>query len=107
MKDEKRTRKGRTSNIQRPTSSFRTRHRAFAPPLEVGRLAVFPLAFAGATWVNIRRFSLHTHMNKSIITLVVTAALAAFAQAESTVKLTDVHICCKSCVKGIDKAVGT
>jgi len=46
-------------------------------------------------------------MNKSILTLIVTAALAAFAQAESTVKLTDVHICCKSCVKGIDKAVGT
>jgi len=45
-------------------------------------------------------------MNKSILTLVVTAALAAFAQAESTVKLTGVHLCCKSCVKGVDKAVG-
>ena len=46
-------------------------------------------------------------MNKSILTLVVTAALAAFAQAESTVKLTGVHLCCKSCGKGVDKAVGT
>lgn len=46
-------------------------------------------------------------MNKSILTLVITAALAAFAQAESTVKLTGVHLCCKSCVKGVDKAVGT
>lgn len=45
-------------------------------------------------------------MNKSILTLVITAALAAFAQAESTVKLTGVHLCCKSCVKGVDKAVG-
>jgi len=44
-------------------------------------------------------------MNKSILTLVVTAALAAFAQAESTVKLTGVHLCCNSCVKGADKAV--
>jgi copper chaperone CopZ len=46
-------------------------------------------------------------MNKSIITLVVTAALAAFAQAESTVKLSGVHLCCKSCVKGVGTAVGT
>ena len=44
-------------------------------------------------------------MNKSILTLVVTAALAAFAQAETTVKLTGVHLCCNSCVKGADKAV--
>jgi len=46
-------------------------------------------------------------MNKSILTLIVTAALTAFAQAESTVKLTGVHLCCNSCVKGVDKAVGT
>jgi copper chaperone CopZ len=46
-------------------------------------------------------------MNKSILTLVITAALAAFAQAESTVKLADVHLCCKSCVKGAGTAVGT
>jgi copper chaperone CopZ len=46
-------------------------------------------------------------MNKSILTLIVTAALASFAQAESTVKLSGVHLCCKSCVKGVDKAVGT
>lgn len=46
-------------------------------------------------------------MNKSILTLVVTAALAAFAHAECSVKLTGVHLCCKSCVKGVEKAVGT
>ena len=46
-------------------------------------------------------------MNKSILTLVATLALAAFAHAESTVKLSNVHLCCKSCVKGVDKAVGT
>src|SRR5260221_8646313 len=68
--------------------------------------ATFPLAPCGATCVWKRRFSLHTQMNKSILTLVVTAALAAFAQAESTVKLSDVHLCCKSCIKGVDKAVG-
>jgi copper chaperone CopZ len=46
-------------------------------------------------------------MNKTILTLVATLALATFAQAESTVKLSGVHLCCKSCVKGVDKAVGT
>lgn len=46
-------------------------------------------------------------MNKHLLTLVVTAALATFAQAESSVKLTGVHLCCKSCVKGVDKAVAT
>jgi len=46
-------------------------------------------------------------MNKSILTLVITAALTAFAQADSTVKLSGVHLCCKSCVKGVDKAVST
>jgi copper chaperone CopZ len=46
-------------------------------------------------------------MNKTFLTLIATLALAAFAQADSTVKLTGVHLCCKSCVKGVDKAVGT
>ena len=45
-------------------------------------------------------------MNKTLLTLALSAALASFAQAESTVKLTGVHLCCKSCVKGVDKAVG-
>lgn len=46
-------------------------------------------------------------MKKSVIVLLATAALAVSAQAESTVKLSGVHLCCKSCVKGVDKAVGT
>ena len=46
-------------------------------------------------------------MNKSFLTVVAILALAAFAQADTTVKLTGVHLCCKSCVKGVDKAVGT
>jgi copper chaperone CopZ len=46
-------------------------------------------------------------MNKFFFTVVAILALAAFAQAESTVKLSGVHLCCKSCVKGVDKAVGT
>ncbi len=46
-------------------------------------------------------------MNKHLLTLLVAAALTTFAQAESSVKLTGVHLCCKSCVKGVEKAVGT
>lgn len=44
-------------------------------------------------------------MNKHILTLIVTAALATFARAESTVKLSNVHLCCKGCVSGVEKAV--
>jgi copper chaperone CopZ len=39
------------------------------------------------------------------IALLLTFALASFARAEVSVKLSDVHICCSSCVKGVDKAV--
>jgi hypothetical protein len=46
-------------------------------------------------------------MNKTILTLVVTAAMAALAHADCTVKLSGVHLCCNSCVKGADKAVAT
>jgi copper chaperone CopZ len=34
-------------------------------------------------------------------------ALTLSARAESTVKLSDVHLCCKGCVTGAEKAVGT
>jgi periplasmic mercuric ion binding protein len=41
---------------------------------------------------------------KSILASAILAlTLAVSAQAESTVKLTDVHLCCQSCVKGVDK----
>jgi copper chaperone CopZ len=33
-------------------------------------------------------------------------AMVASATAESTAKLTDVHLCCKGCVNGVEKAVG-
>jgi copper chaperone CopZ len=46
-------------------------------------------------------------MNKYLLALFVTAAMAASARAESTVKLTNVHLCCKGCVTGVDKAVKT
>ena len=46
-------------------------------------------------------------MNKHIITIIVTAALATFARAETSVKISNVHLCCNSCVKGVEKAVGT
>jgi copper chaperone CopZ len=39
-------------------------------------------------------------------TLILALTAAVSAQAESSVKLTDVHLCCQSCVKGVDKAVG-
>ncbi len=44
-------------------------------------------------------------MNKSLLAVLVTAALALVARAESA-KLTNVHLCCKSCVNGVAKAVG-
>jgi periplasmic mercuric ion binding protein len=44
-------------------------------------------------------------MKSSILALIATAALATIARAESTVKLSDVHLCCKSCVTGVEKAI--
>jgi copper chaperone CopZ len=44
-------------------------------------------------------------MKKHLLTAIVTAALAIAARAESTVKLSNVHLCCKSCVKGVATAV--
>ena len=44
-------------------------------------------------------------MTKHILTILATAALATFARAETSVKLTGVHLCCKSCVTGVEKAV--
>ncbi len=44
-------------------------------------------------------------MHKSILTLLTSAALTAFATAETTVNISDVHLCCKSCVVGAEKAV--
>jgi len=47
-------------------------------------------------------------MNKIFTSAVIGVALAWSAQAaDVTVKLTDVHLCCQSCVKGVQKAVGT
>jgi copper chaperone CopZ len=44
-------------------------------------------------------------MTKQLLTVLATAALATIARAETTVKLSNVHLCCKSCVTGIEKAV--
>lgn len=46
-------------------------------------------------------------MIKNLLTLAVSAALSLAAHAETTVKLTNVHLCCNSCVKGVEKAVAT
>ena len=44
-------------------------------------------------------------MNKPFLTLLALVALATAARAESTVKLSGVHLCCKGCVTGVGKAV--
>jgi copper chaperone CopZ len=44
-------------------------------------------------------------MNRLFLTLLSTLALAAAARAESSVKISGVHLCCKSCVTGAEKAV--
>ncbi|HTY86837.1 MAG TPA: cation transporter [Candidatus Acidoferrum sp.] len=46
-------------------------------------------------------------MKKLFAFAIVTSALAWSVQAaDVSVKLTDVHLCCQSCVKGVQKAVG-
>ena len=44
-------------------------------------------------------------MKTSILALIATAAFATLARAETTVTLSNVHLCCNSCVKGVEKAV--
>jgi periplasmic mercuric ion binding protein len=46
-------------------------------------------------------------MKTSLTTLLSVVAFAVAARAESSVTLTGVHNCCKSCTTGIAKAVGT
>ncbi|MEO6738689.1 MAG: cation transporter [Chthoniobacteraceae bacterium] len=46
-------------------------------------------------------------MIKQLLTIIATTALATLASAETTVKLSNVHLCCGSCVKGVEKAVAT
>ena len=44
-------------------------------------------------------------MKTTLITVAMALALAVSSRADTTVKLSDVHICCKSCVKGANAAV--
>jgi periplasmic mercuric ion binding protein len=44
-------------------------------------------------------------MKSFFATTLVALALAGSAYADASVKLTDVHLCCQSCVKGVQKAV--
>jgi copper chaperone CopZ len=46
-------------------------------------------------------------MKTSILAFIATTALATFASAETTVKISGVHLCCKSCVTGVEKAVAS
>ena len=45
---------------------------------------------------------------KLIQSLIVTACVFTLsARGESNVKISEVHLCCKSCITGVEKAVGT
>ncbi len=44
-------------------------------------------------------------MKKHLLTLLTFLSLAVAARAETSVTLSDVHLCCKSCVTGAEKAV--
>lgn len=41
----------------------------------------------------------------SVLSMLVAALLGSFASAESTVTLSDMHLCCGACVRGVEKAV--
>src|SRR5438045_3864928 len=49
------------------------------------------------------------YSGKSILASAVSSLMlaASVRAADVSAKLTDVHLCCQSCVKGVDKAVGT
>ena len=47
----------------------------------------------------------HNYMKRLVLASMAAFALAFTAAAESSAKLTDVHLCCDSCVKGAEKAV--
>ncbi len=52
--------------------------------------------------------SLKTIMKRILTLSAVLLALGGFAQAADTsVKLSNVHLCCNGCVKGVDKALST
>src|SRR5215469_11600203 len=47
-------------------------------------------------------------MKTILVSAFIAATLALSARAaDVSVKLTDVHLCCQSCVKGVQKAVGS
>jgi copper chaperone CopZ len=46
-------------------------------------------------------------MKLAILSLIATVALCLSASAESSAKITSVHLCCKKCVTGVQKAVDT
>jgi copper chaperone CopZ len=46
-------------------------------------------------------------MKSLFLSLIAMLALAPLSQADVTVTLSNVHLCCNSCVKGVDKAVAS
>src|SRR5437868_8554627 len=45
-------------------------------------------------------------MKNLLASILIGSALTLSAKAETSTKISDVHLCCQSCVKGVDKAVG-
>ena len=44
-------------------------------------------------------------MKNLLASLVIASVMALSVKAETSTKISDVHLCCPSCVKGVEKAV--
>src|SRR5215467_1848215 len=45
-------------------------------------------------------------MKNALACIVIGSVMTLSVKAETTAKISDVHLCCQSCVKGVEKAVG-
>src|SRR4051794_34022659 len=54
-----------------------------------------------------RKSSTNLNMKNLLASLVIASAMTLSVTAETSTKISDVHLCCQSCVKGVEKAVGT
>ena len=57
--------------------------------------------------VNLGKLFSLNFMKSLLLSVVAVFALATVSQADVTVKISDVHLCCGKCVTGAEKAVGT
>ena len=72
----------------------RSRRREEAEPFQVG-----------VTFLLIHQSGIAKPMKSFFASTILALTLAGSAYADASVKLTDVHLCCQSCVKGVQKAV--